>query len=132
MSGEKIIDWKNIVVGVLLICGISVGLVICSMQGEKKQAVREEREEERQRQDDIIAAYTMAQEFVKDRLKSPGSAEFPWHANSYVTALGNNRFRVKAYVDSQNVFGALIRTNFDLTLRREGERWMLESIEFEE
>ena len=76
MSGEKIIDWKNIVVGVLLICGISVGLVICSMQGEKKQAVREEREEERQRQDDIIAAYTMAQEFVKDRLKSPAQLSF--------------------------------------------------------
>lgn len=79
----------------------------------------------------------MAQQFVKDRLKSPGSADFGGVFSDYqsaedvVTDLGSNRFRVRAWVDAQNAFGGTIRTHFVCELKFEGEnRWSLTSFQF--
>ena len=58
-----------------------------------------------------IVALTAAQECVTERLKSPSSADFPW-GSECVTKISDNTYVINSYVDSQNSYGAMIRTNF--------------------
>lgn len=80
-------------------------------------------------------AYLMSQNFVKDRLKSPASAKFPsrFDDDVVIASLGSERYRVSAWVDSQNGFGAMIRTAYVAVVRYTGNNnWRLESLEFDE
>lgn len=77
-----------------------------------------------------IMAYVMAQDFVEQRLKSPGSADFPTFEESFAEDLGSGKWRVRSYVDSQNSFGALVRSDFTVLLRDDpnSETWHLEDV----
>ena len=56
-------------------------------------------------------AYRMSQVFIKDRLKAPRTAIFPDFSDRQVTVVmkDDGHFVVRAYVDSQNALGALLR-----------------------
>jgi hypothetical protein len=78
---------------------------------------------------DSIDAWLMAKTFVERNLKSPSTASYgSVFGGDYqdpkrcVTYLGENRFEVKGWVDSQNGFGATLRADFILTIkdRRDG------------
>jgi hypothetical protein len=79
-----------------------------------------------------IEAFVMSQEFVKRALKAPSTAEFPWYEDGFVTRLGDGRFRVSAYLDAQNSFGAQLRSRYSCVVKsaRDGS-WSLESIEIQ-
>ena len=84
------------------------------------------------REPDEISAFVMSEEFVKNRLKAPATADFPWYDRSFVSDLGGGRFKVSANVDSKNSFGAKIRTHYTCVLKYKGEdAWILESIELQ-
>jgi uncharacterized protein YgiM (DUF1202 family) len=71
-----------------------------------------------------LLAYNYAEGFVKQRLKSPGSAKFPgiWDGKrDHVTKLGNREYRINSYVDSQNGFGAMLRTNWSCIIFFKGD-----------
>jgi len=77
-------------------------------------------------------AWTMSRHFVEKRLKSPGSADYGGVFNgtyqSYdkqCVVLPAKRFRCHGWVDSQNGFGALVRSNWDMTIEDQGENWSL-------
>ena len=76
---------------------------------------------------DKVTAYVIAKDFVENQLKSPGTAKWPWDNTDKVTKhLGNGEYTIRTYVDSQNSFGALIRTNFSCTVQYTGnEKWKL-------
>ena len=75
---------------------------------------------------DVAAAWTVCEQFVTERLKAPSTAKFQWISRD---ELGNGRFHVNAYVDSQNSFGAMLRTHFNCTVKHiEGDRWRLEDL----
>ena len=77
-------------------------------------------------------AYVMTEEWVKQRLSSPGSAEFPssYHKRQHVERVSGQRYRIESYVDSQNQFGALVRTQFVAELEQpEEDKWRLLSLE---
>ncbi|MFG5863635.1 hypothetical protein [Metapseudomonas sp. CR1201] len=67
-------------------------------------------------------AYEAAKLIIKKHLKSPSSAKFAVDGVDQVSIqpLGGCRFRVASHVDSQNSFGAMLRTNFYITVRRDG------------
>ena len=67
--------------------------------------------------EDKIMAYVMAQQLVKQNLKSPSTAEFPSYSGVTVIYAGECVHKVSAYVDSQNAFGAVIRTPFSVELK---------------
>ena len=47
-----------------------------------------------------------------------------------VTYLGDGRYRVRSWVDSQNAFGVLIRMNYTaIVVDRGNEGWAVESME---
>lgn len=80
-------------------------------------------------------AYIMSQQFVENSLKSPSTAKFPSlyklgdHA---VLTTGTNYYEIKAYVDSQNGFGAMIRTHYTCNMKYKGNNtWGCENLEFE-
>ena len=52
------------------------------------------------------------EEAVSAQLKSPSTANFASYSREQVTDGGNGKYYVRSYVDSQNSFGAQIRTGF--------------------
>ncbi len=71
-----------------------------------------------------IDAWVMAQQVVRDRLKSPSSASFGSMFGDYqnpeqvVSDLGGGKYCVRAWVEAQNSFGATVRTQFVCDLER--------------
>jgi hypothetical protein len=77
-------------------------------------------------------AITMAQAFVKERLKSPSSASFPWSYDEYRVSNIGGEWSVSGYVDAVNGFNANLRTRWSLRMRDEGDNWRLLSINIRE
>lgn len=82
-------------------------------------------------------AYIICQNHVTPQLVSPGSAKYSRVSTFYRDEL---RYVVRAYVDSQNRFGALIRTNFLCDIQFTGanssdwadpREWTLHNLEVE-
>lgn len=74
-------------------------------------------------EDMALMACIAAQKAVKARLKSPSTADFPdcgWSLRKYEIRANPEKteFAVKGYVDSQNGFGAIIRSTFIVFLRK--------------
>ena len=63
-----------------------------------------------------LEAYTMSQGFVKNKLKSPSTAEFTCDYEKNVTQISDSMFVVNGFVDSQNSFGAMLRSSYRCTL----------------
>jgi hypothetical protein len=68
---------------------------------------------------DPITAYVFAESFIKERLKSPSTAMFPsvMEKQNHVTDLGNDEYKINSWVDSQNGFGAMLRTKWSCTIK---------------
>jgi len=84
--------------------------------------------------DNTTMAYVMMQNFVKEQLKSPDSAKFEWitEPDCKITKEGLD-YAVSSWVDSQNSFGAMVRTRFSGVIRQVDEKnWELIALEFEE
>lgn len=78
-------------------------------------------------------ALAMSHVFVERNLKSPSTANFAPMSQSTISDLGNGRWRVVAWVDSENGFGAMIRSGYTAELRwTGGDDWVLDSLEFDE
>ncbi len=67
-------------------------------------------------------AWVCAQDIVKKSIKTPSTAKFCSYSEATITDLGDDNYRVEGYVDAQNTYGAVIRSNFDahLTLTEDG------------
>lgn len=63
-------------------------------------------------------AYAMSQEFVKDQLKAPATAQFQaYGSNDVVVVAKDGWYIVKGVVDSQNSFGAMLRSTYYCKLK---------------
>lgn len=68
-------------------------------------------------------ARDVCQQFVKDRLKSPGSADF---SGERATEESDGSWTVRGDVDSENSFGASIRNSYVCKVRHAtGDTWKL-------
>ncbi len=68
-------------------------------------------------------AVVCAQMKVKEQLKSPSTADFQPSIDMQIETTDNLSYKIAGYVDSQNGFGAMVRSNFvcDLTVHPESE-----------
>ncbi|MEZ5358609.1 MAG: zinc ribbon domain-containing protein [Candidatus Zixiibacteriota bacterium] len=84
--------------------------------------------------DNSTMAYIMMMDFVKQKLKAPKTAEFPGVFDGradHITYLGNQKYKIISYVDSQNSFGALIRNHFVGEIEQVAEdKWKLNALVF--
>jgi len=62
-------------------------------------------------------AELMAEKFVRKLLIAPASADF---SDTHATPLGADRYAVMGIVDSQNAFGAKLRSDWTCTVRKVG------------
>lgn len=70
--------------------------------------------------------WAMTQSFVKDKLKSPKSADFPVYGDSQVSIQSSgNYYKVTGYVDAENSFGAQVRATFSLVMKKSGDKYTL-------
>jgi len=78
-------------------------------------------------------AYNYAEDFVEKKLKSPSTAEFPGisEKDGHITDLGGGKYKIDSWVDSQNGFGATMRTKFTCTIIFEGDNVRCEELKFE-
>ncbi|MCY2928897.1 MAG: hypothetical protein NTV86_05275 [Planctomycetota bacterium] len=88
------------------------------------EKARQDEERERVRQEAARAeklkatAYVMSQEFAKKKLKAPASAIFqPYASGDVIVIYKDGWFAVKAVVDSQNSYGAMLRATYFSKLR---------------
>ena len=78
-------------------------------------------------------ASVMAEQFAQKKLKSPGSAKFQSFLDQKIEDLGEGKYKISSYVDSQNSFGALVRNNYTCTLKYiDNNKWQLENLEFKQ
>ena len=63
-----------------------------------------------------LNALIASQNFVETRLTSPSSAEFSYDYENKVQKINDTTFRVVGWVDSQNRFGAMVRSNYTCTI----------------
>lgn len=73
-------------------------------------------------------AFTMCQRFVKNELVSPATAEFCSILDAEIKELPNRKFSIYGYVDSQNGFGAVVRTRFICEVQFKNNEWILTDI----
>lgn len=82
-------------------------------------------------------AWEHAKTLVRASLKAPSTAKFPtWEWSKHVAYRGDGVYEMHLPVDSQNSFGAMLRTDFYVTLRLKGgephvpANWKVEKFEF--
>ncbi|MFW6342881.1 MAG: hypothetical protein ACOC00_07665 [Halothiobacillaceae bacterium] len=56
-----------------------------------------------------IGAWSACKSAAKARLKAPATAEFPWRPDSS-SKISTDQMRVTGYVDAQNGYGAVVRS----------------------
>lgn len=126
---EKLAKVKETVAGcaTLLTIALVAGWLMCRPASKPRDPKGPPEESE------II---TMACQFVKDRLKAPATASFPWGFKEYkIEEVAKERYRVSGYVDAQNIFGAMIRQRWTVLMHRTDpvkQMWALEKIEIVE
>jgi hypothetical protein len=76
-------------------------------------------------------AYSIMEDYVKNRLKAPSAAKFPETSinRHHIKHLGGRKYRIDSWVDSENSFSAKIRTKFVGEIQQTSEyEWKLISL----
>ncbi|MGL6378245.1 hypothetical protein [Aeromonas hydrophila] len=66
-----------------------------------------------------MMGYIMCKRFVETQLLSPSSADFPFSSDG-AWDMGRQRYVYKLHVDSQNAYGAMVRTNWHCDVKFKG------------
>jgi len=103
----------SIIFGILLIW-IVVGVATCGGGDDKEKIVKSEVTNSR--------GWQIAKSMVKDKLKSPSTADFPYAEDGYKIEK-DSVIIIQGHVDSQNSFGAMIRMNFVIKMQYTGGDW---------
>ena len=125
---KSTISTKMSVTIVCIVLAIIIGFAffcnsMCSGTEEESESSKE------------IKALVCSESEVKDYLVSPSSAKFPYINSEQVKVekIEKNKYFVDSYVDSENSFGAMIRTYYSCTVTLfEDDKYRVENLEFEE
>lgn len=72
--------------------------------------------------DDKGILWECALDAVKQSLKAPSTAKFPFsYYDATFNSLGNDMYEVKSWVDAQNSYGAMLRSNFTVSIKKISE-----------
>jgi len=75
-------------------------------------------------------AFNFCKRAVEASLKAPSTAKFQSVLGATISQYGDETFSVESYVDSQNGFGAMLRSNYICTVTYlGGNRWRLDGFE---
>lgn len=78
-----------------------------------------------------FTAWAVHRVFIENALKAPSTADFAPQSKSSIETIEKNTYRISSYVDSQNSFGAKIRTRYSIILKDNGpNNWQLINVDF--
>jgi len=81
---------------------------------------------------DRVGAFLACKQFVTERLRAPTTAKFPNSSDAVVNLVSGGEWTVASHVDSQNGFGAMIRSTVTCTVKPvEGDKWRLVDIKID-
>ena len=69
---------------------------------------------------------------VENNLKAPSTAEHPKYSEMTARHIEGNKYKIYSYVDAENGFGAMVRTNYVVTLELTESGYKNASVEFSE
>ncbi|WP_033137642.1 hypothetical protein [Aeromonas finlandensis] len=85
--------------------------------------------------DESVMGYLMCKRLVETQLLSPSTADFPFTSDGS-WSMGRQRYVYKLHVDSQNAYGAMVRTNWHCDVQYKGlgesadiNNWTLHKLE---
>ncbi|WP_143340896.1 hypothetical protein [Dethiosulfovibrio salsuginis] len=125
-------DWAILAVLIPLAIAVSLATADRPQPVEVKPPAREQHKPYVPQEDvgDEIAAFIWSKNFVKDYLKCPSTAKFPF-IDRESRQLDDSTWVIKSYVDSQNPMGAMIRTYYIAKMHYRGnDDWELLDIIF--
>ena len=130
--GNQIPNKKQVYIVILALLALG-GIFLFIHSYEKKEADKKETVAWKTK-DNSTMAYIMMQDFVKRRLKSPASAKFPFASEQDISIQKDeHEYVIFAYVDSQNSFGAMIRTYYSGVVKQiDAENWQLVTLDIGE
>lgn len=107
-----------------IIFSLIIGFSIRSCQSTPEEIAANKASADQRECTEGSSAKGFAQVFVKRHLKSPSTADFPMGGGT-LTKVSDCRFIVTSYVDSQNGFGATVRSKTQVLLdySKERESW---------
>ena len=130
IRGKKLV-WK-IIIGFFVIstvCTIVNNTIeqaeYSKMSPEEKAEYDAKKEEKKQQEklnhiyetDNSVYVYEITKDHVKKQLKSPSTAKFPKY-NEVKIYKKDDTYVIGGYVDAQNSFGAMIRTNYSAVVQQ--------------
>lgn len=92
----------------------------CDSERQNNREAFEDHFDELSARDLSLAAVSICKDLVRDQMVAPGSAKFP-RFDYQAHSLKRQRYVVKSYVDSQNVFGATLRSNYHCDVQHDGQ-----------
>ncbi|KND51237.1 MAG: hypothetical protein ABA06_02915 [Parcubacteria bacterium C7867-001] len=108
------------------ILGVVVVIILCvvasQMLNSTPSPVTSSPVQQKSEENSDVDAYIDAQAIVKKALKSPSTAKFPSSSEAKISRAGENIFNVESYVDSQNSFGAMIRSDWSVMFEYVGDQ----------
>lgn len=111
----------------LVLVGISNGVKYSGQSDPNSTATATKKESEKDNTLLVQELISASQKYVKQQLKAPSTAKFPgevWQINEYkVYTMPDGIYGVTSWVDSQNGFGAMIRSQWLVRLKKNGDRW---------
>lgn len=88
-------------------------------QKKEDAAAQAKRKAKEDLEDERLSAWDAAKDAVRDQLKSPSTAKFPWlPADDAVARIAAHHWLVSGHVDSENSFGAMLRADYKVELKR--------------
>lgn len=77
-------------------------------------------------------AHSMCERWVRRRLDTPSTAKFARPRDSTITHEGGGTYVVRSYLDAQNLFGAMVRSQFVCTTsyQEDTDSWRLDALDF--
>lgn len=91
--------------------------IMDSTRNAKERIAKAQKEVEQRKNKLMSMGWVIAKDLVEEKLKSPKSADFPLQPKRSVANIDNNIVTIASHVDSQNSFGAEVRTTFIIELQ---------------
>jgi hypothetical protein len=117
---------------------ISAAKVKAEAQGRAEAQAAKDKVEAAKQEEDVLVMQLLdwSQDAVKKRLKSPSTAKFPGtileRSEYNVYQMPDGSYRVFSWVDSQNSFGAMLRSKWVVEFKKEkGEQWKIQNVTIE-
>jgi hypothetical protein len=108
---RKLTTGEKVAFGFVWVAMIYGGWTLITSTGGPSSSVSRPATAEQKTYSDV-EALVEAEHIVSGYLKAPSTAQFPSMSDATIEDLANNGFKVSSYVDSQNGFGAMIRSNW--------------------